>query len=75
MIPYFIFRRNVNDALFVSIGITGLVLLAFGYIKAKIIGISRRACVMSALQALLIGTLAAGAAYGVVRAVNAGDVL
>ena len=70
MIPYFAFQHNVNHALFTSIGITAVVLVAFGYVKALVTGTSHRDAAWSALQTLTIGALAAGVSYGIVRGVN-----
>ena len=69
MIPYFIYD-NVHHALFVSIGITVVVLIAFGYAKAAIAGTTRRQCIESAIQTLIIGALAAGTSYAIVYEVN-----
>jgi VIT1/CCC1 family predicted Fe2+/Mn2+ transporter len=69
MIPYFALKR-VKDALFVSIGITIIVLLVFGYVKARFVTVSKRIAVSSAFHTLLIGALAAGASYGIVRALD-----
>lgn len=70
MIPYFAVT-DVNTALFISIGITVVILLAFGYTKAIITGTGQKSAVYSAAQTLLVGALAAGASYGIVRGVNA----
>lgn len=69
MIPYFGYK-NVHDALFTSIGISVLILLTFGYIKAHVTGLSKRDCVFSAVQTLIVGSLAAGASYGIVRGLD-----
>ena len=69
MIPYFCLHQ-VSKALFISIGITAVVLLVFGYVKAIVTGTGRRDAVMSALQTLLVGAVAAGVSYGIVRGVN-----
>jgi vacuolar iron transporter family protein len=69
MIPYFAFK-DVSRALYVSIGITVIVLLLFGYAKAAIAGTSRRACFESAIQTLAIGVMAAGTSYGIVYGIN-----
>jgi predicted membrane protein (TIGR00267 family) len=69
MVPYFIFH-NINHALFTSIGITVVILLVFGYFKAILTGCSKKDAVLSALQTLMVGVLAAGASYGIVRGVN-----
>ena len=69
MIPYFAFP-HVNNALCTSIGITTVILLAFGYVKALVTGTSQRDAVWSALQTLVVGALAAAVSYGIVRGVN-----
>jgi predicted membrane protein (TIGR00267 family) len=69
MIPYFAFK-NINHALFTSIGITVLVLIIFGYTKAVLSGCSQRAAAFSSLQTLFVGALAAATSYGIVRGVN-----
>jgi len=69
MIPYFAIK-NVTHALFVSIGVTIVILLAFGYIKAIITGMGRRSAVASAFQTLAVGIAAAGASYGIVRGIE-----
>jgi len=69
MIPYFAFK-DVTHALYVSIGITVVVLLVFGYGKAAVAGTPRRACFESALQTLAIGVMAAGTSYGIVYGIN-----
>ena len=70
MIPYFIFKHNVNRALFCSIGITVVILIAFGYAKALVTGCKHRDAGWSAVQTLITGTVAAGVAYGIVKALN-----
>ena len=70
MIPYFAVK-NVNTALFISITITIIILLVFGYTKSIITGTGQKSAVISALQTLVVGALAAGASYGIVRGVNA----
>lgn len=69
MIPYFAFK-NVNHALFTSIGITAVVLVVFGYVKALVTGTSHRDAAWGALQTLTVGALAAAVSYGIVRGVN-----
>ena len=75
MIPYFIFHDHVNKALFVSIGITACVLLIFGFVKSKLSGTSLKDCFFSAVQTLVLGAAAAGAAYGIVLGVNSSSTL
>lgn len=69
MIPYFAFK-NVNHALFTSIGITTVILIAFGYIKALVTGCKHKDAAWSAVQTLFVGALAAAVSYGIVRGVN-----
>ncbi|KAK0925467.1 Protein ccc1 [Friedmanniomyces endolithicus] len=72
MIPYFAFK-NVTHALFTSIGITALILVVFGYVKALVTGCRHVDAVWSAAQTLLVGAVAAGASYGIVRGVNSAE--
>jgi VIT1/CCC1 family predicted Fe2+/Mn2+ transporter len=74
MIPYFIFKI-VNHALFTSIGITAVILVMFGYVKAIVTGTTRWDACWSALQTLLIGATAAGVSYGIVRGVNSSGIV
>lgn len=69
MIPYFA-MKNVTHALFVSIGITVVILLGFGYIKNRVTVGTKRAGAYGAVQTLIVGVLAAGASYGIVRAID-----
>jgi VIT1/CCC1 family predicted Fe2+/Mn2+ transporter len=70
MIPYFAVK-HVNTALFISIVITVIILLIFGYSKSIITGTGHKSAAFSAIQTLIVGALAAGASYGIVRGVNA----
>ena len=72
MIPYFALA-NVNHALFTSIGITAAVLVVFGYVKALVTGCRHVDAAWSALQTLVVGAVAAGASYGIVRGVNSAE--
>lgn len=69
--PYIITTRlknpNVGTALLFSVGLTLLALLVFGFIKGRYTG-TRPA--RSALQTALIGSLAAGAAFLIARAIS-----
>ena len=69
MIPYFVMKQ-VNHALFVSIGITAVILVVFGYVKALVTGTTHRDAVWSAIQTLAIGAVAAAVSYAIVRGVN-----
>jgi VIT1/CCC1 family predicted Fe2+/Mn2+ transporter len=64
--PY-IFTRDTNLALFISITVTLLALLVFGFIKGRFTGTRP---IRSALQTALIGSLAAGAAFLLARAIS-----
>jgi VIT1/CCC1 family predicted Fe2+/Mn2+ transporter len=76
LIPYFAVARNaVLTGLWWSIVLMALVLLIFGYVKTGVVrGWSGRdnynACTGGALQMLVVGTLAAGSAVGLVRLIN-----
>lgn len=70
MIPYFIIKKTLT-ALYVSIAITVLILIGFGYVKAKITGCNPRDRWISAAQTLAVGVVATGASYGIVRGINA----
>ena len=59
--PYF-FIRNSSEALRISIVATLICLFVFGYFKSKVTGVSP---FWGALRVMLIGALAAGAAFGV----------
>ena len=69
MIPYFAVH-HVTHALFISIAITFTILLGFGYVKNWITVRTRRSAAYGALQTLGIGALAAGASYGIVKAID-----
>jgi vacuolar iron transporter family protein len=77
LVPYFCVKRNeVLVALYCSIGIMAVTLLAFGYLKTGFVRGWRgrqnvRACIIGGIQMLLVGGIAAGAAIGLVRAINA----
>jgi len=69
MIPYFAFY-NVNHALFTSIGITFVMLILFGWIKAVLTGVNKGGALESIAQTLGVGAIAAGMSYGIVRGVS-----
>jgi VIT1/CCC1 family predicted Fe2+/Mn2+ transporter len=69
MIPYFA-MSDVTHALFVSIGITIVILLSFGYAKTWFTVHTHRLSFLGAIQTLTVGALAAGASYGIVRAID-----
>jgi vacuolar iron transporter family protein len=63
--PYFALSRSA--ALSASVGITLLALAAFGYVKGHFTG---AAPLRSSVQTVLIGGLAAAAAFGIARAIS-----
>lgn len=71
MVPYFVMAR-VRDALLVSVAVTVVILLAFGYAKNYVAVRNHRAGVWGALQTLVIGVLAAGTSYVIVKALDRG---
>lgn len=52
--------RSAKTALQISVAATGMALLCFGAVKGHFTGVNK---IKSALQTLLVGGLAAGAAY------------
>lgn len=76
MIPYFLVPRDdVLAGLWWSIGLMGVVLLVFGYVKTGVVRgwtgrDNYRACIGGAVQMLVVGVLAAGAAVALVRLIN-----
>ncbi|MEJ2229476.1 MAG: VIT1/CCC1 transporter family protein [Alphaproteobacteria bacterium] len=66
LIPY-ILTKDMGTALQMSIGMTGTTLLIFGAVKGHFTGANK---LKSALQTLLVGGLAAGAAFALARALG-----
>ena len=64
--PY-IAASTVRDALRISVLVTLVALFVFGYVKGRFTGASP---IRSGLQTLLIGGLAAAAAFGIARAIS-----
>ena len=64
--PY-IFAQTAQAALFESVFLTLLALFIFGFIKGRFTGTRP---LRSALQTTLIGSVAAGAAFGIARAIG-----
>ena len=79
LIPYFIVPRNqVLTALWWSIGIMGITLLTFGYVKTCIVvGWAGKKNILAGtkggLQMLLVGAAAVAAAIGLVKAIEQGN--
>jgi VIT1/CCC1 family predicted Fe2+/Mn2+ transporter len=61
MFPYMI-MKSTDEALWISVGLTLIALFVFGYIKGSFTGLSP---LRSAFQTVLVGGLAAGAAFGI----------
>jgi VIT1/CCC1 family predicted Fe2+/Mn2+ transporter len=64
--PY-ILLQQVGRALPISVGVTLLALLVFGYVKGRIMGVH---ALRSGLQTGLVGSLAAGAAFLLARLIG-----
>lgn len=66
LFPY-ILLAEAHEALFWSVGVTVIALFVFGYIKGKFTGASP---LKSAFQTCLIGSAAAGAAFGIAKLIS-----
>ena len=64
--PYFFFHQN-RTALGASVAMTLLALFAFGWVKGRF---TVKKPIRSALQTLVVGGLAAGAAFGIARLIS-----
>ena len=73
LLPYFFIPR-AQVALIYSCIVTGIVLLLFGAIKARVTGASQNSAgyVWGAFSTLMVGGVAAAAAFGIVRVLEAG---
>ena len=70
LLPYVV-MANIQRAFLGSIIIMALTLFAFGWVKTALIGeTSRKACLRSGVQMIILGGVAAGAAMGCVKAVG-----
>lgn len=69
MIPLspYIVSDEASDALVFSVGLTLCALLVFGFVKGRFTGMKP---LRSALQTAFVGSVAAGAAYGIARAIG-----
>ena len=65
LLPYML-AANTRQALSVSIAVTLLALTLFGFVKGHFTGVSK---VKSAWQTALVGSLAAGVAFGIAKAI------
>jgi vacuolar iron transporter family protein len=76
LIPYFcVARDEVYTGLYISIGVMICALFSFGYVKTCVVigwrgGRNIREGCFGGLQMVIIGSIAAGAAMGLVRAFN-----
>ena len=73
LVPYF-FIPLARVALIYSCIVTGIVLLVFGAVKARVTGASQSPAgyVWGALSTFMVGGLAAAAAFGIVRILEGG---
>ncbi|KAK3944399.1 VIT family-domain-containing protein [Diplogelasinospora grovesii] len=72
MLPYF-FMDRADSALLVSVAITAVILLAFGYLKNWVTIRTKKAGFWGAMQTLIIGAAAAGTSYAIVRLLDTTD--
>lgn len=72
LLPYFFIPR-AHVALLYSCVVTGVVLLIFGAVKSRVTGAGSGASgiIWGAVSTLMVGGLAAGAAFGIVRLLEA----
>ena len=66
LLPYML-ASNARQALNISIGVTLLALAVFGFVKGHFTGVSK---IKSAWQTALVGSLAAGVAFGIAKAIS-----
>lgn len=73
LIPYFFIPR-AHIALVYSSIITGIILLIFGAVKARVTGaaINPAGYIWGAFSTLMVGGVAAAAAFGIVKALEGG---
>ncbi|KAK4198586.1 VIT family-domain-containing protein [Triangularia verruculosa] len=74
LIPYFFVAGHVGrllTGLYISIGVMGVALFTFGYVKTGVVvGFERRhssRCMLGGVQMVVVGGMAAGAAMGLVK--------
>jgi VIT1/CCC1 family predicted Fe2+/Mn2+ transporter len=66
LMPYML-AANAHRALLISIAVTLLALTVFGFVKGHFTGVSK---LKSAWQTALVGSLAAGVAFGIAKAIS-----
>jgi VIT1/CCC1 family predicted Fe2+/Mn2+ transporter len=69
MLPYF-FLNRADQALLVSVAITVVILIVFGFLKNWVAIRTRKAGFWGAMQTLIVGALAAGTSYAIVRVLD-----
>ncbi|KAM3415441.1 hypothetical protein BST61_g8963 [Cercospora zeina] len=70
LLPY-LFFEHISEAFQCSMIAMGIALFAFGWLKTSIVGeCSRWLCLQNAIQMLVLGAIAAGAAMGCVKAIG-----
>lgn len=70
LMPY-LFFEHVRDALWCSVFTMALALFSFGWAKTALVGEgSRMVCLRNAIEMLVLGGVAAGAAMGCVKAIG-----
>lgn len=72
MISY-LASKITNHALFISISITVVILIIFGYGKSAVLGDPKNGSFLSACYPLIIGVTAARTNYGIMRGLNSAD--
>ena len=79
LLPYFcVGRSEVLRAFWVSVGVMAVALFAFGWGKTGVVRGWKgrenvRFCLRGAVQMIVVGGLAAGAAVGIIRAITHND--
>lgn len=71
LLPYF-FVEEVEKGLWVSVGVMGVALWVFGWVKEGVCGGGGWQRVRGGVEMVVVGGVAAGAAMGLVRAFGAG---
>lgn len=66
LLPYML-AGDAHSALLISIAVTLLALIVFGFVKGHFTGVSK---IKSAWQTALVGSLAAGVAFGIAKAIS-----
>jgi VIT1/CCC1 family predicted Fe2+/Mn2+ transporter len=66
LLPYML-AASAHQALLISIAVTLLALTVFGFVKGHFTGVSK---IKSAWQTALVGSLAAGVAFGIAKAIS-----